>query len=147
VAENSLELRINGLDKLKENLDRFPIEIAKAGLREALAAGGAELLREAKSLAPVDTGALKQSVGMKITQDKGLDTNIVSIGPRYKKKPKDGKKSPGIYGLFVEIGTSKMAPRPWLRPALQAAKDRAVRAFAVKLKTVVDKAAAVLGNR
>lgn len=31
-----------------------------------------------------------------------------------------GSKLPKKYGLYLEIGTRKMAPRPWLRPSLAA---------------------------
>jgi HK97 gp10 family phage protein len=30
------------------------------------------------------------------------------------------------YGLYLEVGTSKMAPRPWLRPALEKSRKRIV---------------------
>lgn len=148
MPENDISIRIKGLDKLKVAFDRMPYEIAKAGMREALGAGGAVLRDEARALAPVgETGDLKRSVGMKITLGNNLDKNIVSVGPRYTKKTKAGKRSPGIYGLFVEIGTSKMPATPWLRPALSSARDRAVKAFADSLRATVQKVAAALGKR
>lgn len=30
--------------------------------------------------------------------------------------------TPLVYGLYLELGTSKMAPRPWLRPALEKSR-------------------------
>jgi len=43
------------------------------------------------------------------------------------------------YWWFVENGTSKMAARPFLRPAFEAKKDEAVNVFAEVLKDAVDK--------
>ncbi len=33
------------------------------------------------------------------------------------------------YGLYLEMGTSKMAPRPFLRPALRRTKRKVVKIF------------------
>lgn len=147
MPENQISANVNGLAELKQKLDQLPYEVAKAGLKEALLAGGAVLAHEAAALAPVgQTGDLQRSVGEKITIGHDLDSNVVSVGPRYRKS-KTGKRSPGVYGLFVEIGTSKMAPQPYLRPALYAAKDRAVAAFVEKLRQGLDKAVQVLKGR
>lgn len=55
----------------------------------------------AKNRVPVDTGNLKNSIGTTYTNG-GLGAEI---GPT------------ANYGEFVELGTSRMAPRPYMGPA------------------------------
>lgn len=82
------------MDKLIAALD---------GNREdVLMAAGTEVERGAKERAPYRTGALSNSI---ITTKE--DRNTVRI-------------TPGVnYAPFVEMGTSRMAPRPYLFPALE----------------------------
>jgi len=41
-----------------------------------------------------------------------------------------GVKKKGYWGLFVELGTSKMAARPFLRPAVQSNKAKILKLIA-----------------
>lgn len=61
----------------------------------------------AKRLCPVDTGRLRSSITHSLAQDgKGL---LALIGTNVE------------YAIFVELGTSRAAAQPYLRPALRAA--------------------------
>lgn len=60
--------------------------------------------RDAKTLAPVDTGNLRSSIGTDVT-DTGSSV-AAEIGPT------------ADYGLFQEVGTSRMAAQPYMGPAL-----------------------------
>lgn len=72
-----------------------------AGKASKLVTTTARKIRDdARGLAPVDTGALRQSI---IYRSHG--PFAASIGPTAR------------HGLFVERGTSKMAPQPFLGPA------------------------------
>lgn len=66
---------------------------------------GQKMVAVARSLVPVDTGATKQSI-MYLYEPK-TRTLSLCVGTRW--------------SLFLEYGTYKMAPRPYLRPALLAA--------------------------
>ena len=55
----------------------------------------------ARDLVPFDTGRLHDSIAV---VDRGLATDIVADAP---------------YAGFVEFGTVRMAPRPFLRPAMR----------------------------
>ena len=57
----------------------------------------------AKVYAPVDTGFLRTSIGNTVTI--GGDVIEAEVGPTAE------------YGLYVELGTSRMAPQPYLAPA------------------------------
>jgi HK97 gp10 family phage protein len=49
-------------------------------------------------------------------------------------------KSHAFYGRFVEFGTSKMAAQPFLRPAYDAARSKAIDAARKRLNLELNKA-------
>lgn len=89
-----------GLDKLAAGLSAQ--EIDRAVVRAALDAEGG-----AKIGAPVDTGALRNSIQARAS---GPGEAIVGVGM--------------LYGPYVEYGTYKMRARPFLGPALEKAVVR-----------------------
>jgi HK97 gp10 family phage protein len=67
----------------------------------ALRKTAADIERDAKILAPVDTGNLESSISTSVF-DAGMGAEI---GPMAE------------YGAYVELGTSQMPPQPFLGPA------------------------------
>lgn len=60
----------------------------------------------AKNLVPVDTGNLKGSIGHSDLRSVGRSGSLgAEIGPT------------ASYGVFVEMGTTRMAPQPFMGPA------------------------------
>ena len=82
---------------------------ATVGARAAAATrkSGAEITRDAKALAPVDTGNLRASIGMEVTGDGRTGRMTVAVGPT------------AAYGAYVETGTSRAAAQPFLWPATE----------------------------
>jgi HK97 gp10 family phage protein len=74
-----------------------------ASAAQAVARSAAAIERDAKIFAPVDTGALRSSISRTVT---GL---TAEIGPT------------ALYGGFVEHGTSRSGPNPYMRTALARA--------------------------
>lgn len=74
----------------------------------------------AKSIAPVDTGNLKNSIGMTVTST--ADEITAEVGPT------------AHYGVFLEYGTSRMAPQPYLGPAF----DKHISQLEDALQVIVD---------
>lgn len=70
---------------------------------------GAEVLADAKRAVPVLTGHLRDDLAMDID----TQARVIKVGARTAR-----------YAGAVELGTSKMAAQPYLRPALY--KNRAV---------------------
>jgi len=92
--------------------------------RRAVRQGLEMIAEEARRLAPVDTGALRESIHVEMSPG-GTNGEVVvgtSGGPEY-------------YAMFVEFGTAHMPARPFLRPAADAVRDRIQRQLA---KSVAD---------
>lgn len=88
-----------------EALDKYAASLG-TNTDRALAAIAFQVLGIAKTKAPYDTGALSNSIEV----EKAWGGYIV----------KDGVE----YGVFQELGTSKMAAHPFMVPAVeQAARD------------------------
>lgn len=71
---------------------------------------------------PVDTGALQLSIKKSVTQKGGKTTGTVSAG--------GGAVG---YATMIEFGTSKMAARPFMRPAINENADEVKRIFLQKI--------------
>lgn len=95
---------IEGLDKLLRKLDSIEPLVEEA-VEKALEKSGTLIEADAKTFVPVDTGALKDSIYHKV-QDGQLEV---------------GATMP--YAIFVEFGTYKMRPQPYLTPAFEANKE------------------------
>lgn len=113
--------------KLLERLNQISYDIA-ADLETAAKAGAKSIRDEAKSRVPVKTGTLRDSITME-TVEKDEDGVTIRIGP--------GKE--GFYGLFLELGTSKMPARPWLVPAVKGKQQEALKAVEDALKKALNR--------
>lgn len=122
-----LTVKLMGEKKLLEKLRQLG-EAAADALEEAAEAGADIVLEDAKARVPVRTGTLKESL-TKETTEKTAGRAVVSVGP--------GKE--GFYGRFVELGTSKTAPRPFLRPALDKNRRGVKAAVGDRVKAALEK--------
>lgn len=75
---------------------------------------GLAILSDAAQLAPVDTGALRNS----LTSESGMTGELTYT-------IQDGVE----YGVYQELGTSRMAAQPFLIPAIEAWSQRFQDAF------------------
>ncbi len=104
------EVEIIGAERIGRNLRA----IGRAAERLDTLQPGAEVLKdEMQDRVAKDSYQLHDSIDVR----RRGDTLEVGAGPE------------GFYGYFLERGTSKMAAQPWLVPALDAARDRAVAAI------------------
>ncbi len=107
--------------KLLKALKKLPLNIERNVMVGATRAGAKVVSDEAKRLVPVKLGRLKKSIGItKRKTRRGITTFSVS--------PRKGAKLDGFYGRFIELGTSKMTAKPFLRPALEKSVDEVLRA-------------------
>jgi HK97 gp10 family phage protein len=120
------KFEIEGLDDLMNRLQDMG---KKAGTiaNIALKAAAEPVLEDAKSLAPKNTGRLRD--GLKITNIKTqAGVKYVLVGIIKKDNPEL------FYGKFVEFGTSKMRARPFLGTAYERNKEQIQEIIAQKLR-------------
>lgn len=70
------------------------------------------IAEDARSRAPVDSSELRESI---VATEEGVEATAP-------------------HALWVEIGTEKMSPRPFLTPAIQAAEDALISSIRDSLK-------------
>lgn len=104
------------LRTLAADLDRAGGRVG-ARAAQVIRAGASRITRDAKILAPVDTGNLRASIGADITGDGRNSAITAEIGPT------------ADYGAYVELGTSRQAPQPYLFPAFDNNVDGITRAL------------------
>lgn len=98
-----LSVEIRGVDSLRDRLRMLHPRVRRA-TEQAVAESGRAMERGMKMLAPVDTGALRDSIRHEV------EGTTVRAGP--------GREVD--YALFVEFGTSRMAAQPYVRPVAEA---------------------------
>lgn len=113
---------IDGLDDLDQAIESMVRNLNGKQLEHAVNAAGAEILKEVENKAPVRTGKLKASIGTFSRSNDGYARSTIQVA---------NSKSGGIehYAVFLEYGTSSMRAKPFMRPAFDAAQQKAVEAF------------------
>jgi len=94
----SLSIKVEGLDKLIKALNQ--IQGLQEPLDEAIELFLEKVVTDAKSIVPVKTGTLQRSISWQGGRGE------YKVGSRVN------------YAPYVEYGTSRMVPRPFLGPAL-----------------------------
>ncbi|MEE9401255.1 MAG: HK97-gp10 family putative phage morphogenesis protein [Dehalococcoidia bacterium] len=150
--------RIVGDKDVMRALGKLSDILAGKVLELALTAGGLEIMNAAKVLVAKKTRSLARSIHVgghtEETSDPAYDPSgdLAKYGVEYSdiKGNKSTKRKAEVhigtnveYGPYVEFGTSKMAARPYLRPAFDENVDKArkqiiavLRSQLKKLKTV-----------
>ena len=139
--------RVKGQRGLSRKLSRMGTQVGGKTLRSAALGSTLSLLRQAQANAPEDErsylkqvytgrmvapGFLKRNIGRKSILSADRTFVKVMVGPR----------AEAFYGTqFVEIGTSRQPPRPWLVPAFTATKDKVFSTFKIKLDKLIKRAA------
>lgn len=131
------------LSKLTAKLDGLT-KAAEDAARPAAQAGAEVFYNEVKQRVPVSAAPHKS--GKKTYSPGTLRKAIYQAFAD--KESGDGKavyriswnKTHAFYGRFVEFGTSKMAAKPFLRPAYDAARQKALKAAEDRLAAELKKA-------
>lgn len=141
-----LNLDFSGLEDIARDLTRLSKAENNKVLRDATRAGAGILREEVIDRAPVDTGKLRRNVVV-ITQ-RGRNGEITSgvhirgVNPSTGGSDNTMKASNprnAFYWRFVELGTSKLAPHPFVRPAYDAREDEAYAAAVQRMNQAIDK--------
>lgn len=154
---NSISVKVEGLAELNRKLAALPDEIRKGPVLMRALHDGARIIRdEAKRLAPVlqpdpRTGKLdeRRIVGnlragiVEHTDKREPDTVLVRVRNRgyifgEGKGAQSWRRGNPNYWWLLEFGTSKMAPRPFLRPAFEGKKFAALNEIRRSLARGID---------
>lgn len=132
----SASLSITGLKDLQAQLLDFGATMAVKILASAARKAFLPVLADAKSFVPVDSGALQDSIKVSATKPKNGDA-VVVVGLRIGKTSlgRLGELAPHRRWHWIELGTSKLAAHPFMRPAL----DRNAQGILDTLKTEIAK--------
>jgi HK97 gp10 family phage protein len=131
-------------------LDRLAAAAGESALRAAGVAGAKLFQEEAQARVPVKTGRVKKNIIIKRAEEKSdgnkRQTYLVLVrggSGNYgntklnRRKNRVGKSydtdGDAFYWRFLEFGTSKMAARPFMRPAYEARRARAIDVMRARL--------------
>lgn len=123
------QLRIKNPEALKAPLRALEAIASESVLRQAAVAGARVIHAEAKRRAPVDLGIYEGKIG-KHPPGFLRDHMLIAYD---RERSVEGRRATylvtwskeAFYGRFLEHGTSKMAARPFLRPAYEAHRREA----------------------
>jgi HK97 gp10 family phage protein len=159
------EVRIHGLRQIEQAMKSLPARMDRRLLNRSLIVGGRLFRDEARARVPLlrvpdprrVRGAIQRAIHVGAVRPEGHTASVwVRVRPLTRRqianfKRKRGKQASAnpadpFYWRFVEFGTSKMAARPFMRPAFEAKKREAVDAAIADLRPRVDAEIAKLGS-
>lgn len=143
-----ITVRVNGLRELDAALAGLPAATGKAVLRRVGIKALAPVISVAKSLVPVDTGALKASlkVSTKLSRtQKRKQARAIATGKSAVNLHAGASALPHAH--LVEFGTVRQAPRPFFRPAWDQTKMQVLGIIRAELGGEIDKTARRLAAR
>lgn len=98
-------VKLKGVNELQEKLKK---NMDLTAVKKAVKLNGSEMNKQAKVNAPVDTGTLKRSIGLKI-KNKGLSAEVEATAE---------------YAAYVEWGTRYQAPQLYISDAFEKQKPK-----------------------
>lgn len=113
-----LSVEIVGLRELDRALQELAWPAARRALRKGMRKGANVIREEARAKARVKTGNLRKSIRTRERSEEAGNMRFAVEIPRR-----------AFYGRFLEYGTSKMAAKPFLRPAAEGKTEEAVTAM------------------
>ena len=141
-----ISAKMFGAKELEDALKLLPTTaLKKSVLRTALK----------KAAKPVVTDAKKNVLPI----SKRVARRVTTLPPPKKRRRKDivqleigtprakGPKGEGFIGLFFEFGTSKMAARPWLRPAWDKNREQVLKSISGEIGKSLERTAARLASK
>lgn len=98
-------IKVVGIEMLQKKLKK---NVQMEDVKRVVRHNGAEMQEKAQRNAPVDTGTLKRSIGLEIT-DSGMAAEVEPTAE---------------YAPYVELGTRFMEAQPYLKPAFDDQKEK-----------------------
>jgi HK97 gp10 family phage protein len=130
---DSVTMRVAGLKELADRMRALGPDINRKVLRSAVGAAAGLIRDQAKATNPDDTGRTDRALYAKFIKEKSSNHQVtyyvgVRSGKGERKKDRDA-----WYWRFIEFGTAKLAARPFLRPAFESQKQKALDLIAARI--------------
>lgn len=155
-----MRVEVAGLKELNARLLALPAEIGNKPLKMALRKAGKVVQESAKARVRRKTGVLADNII--VAQVRKLPRGEVAVQVTIRaraKKYKDSARNrrsgrvggsyadvgPLFYARFLEFGTSKMRPYPFLRPAFEENKTQLPELLRTELSVAIDRYVAKYG--
>ncbi|RUR34479.1 HK97-gp10 family putative phage morphogenesis protein [Vreelandella nanhaiensis] len=130
------------LDDVQQELRALEENIRERAIRAGLVSLAAPVKRDAKAMAPADTGDLAQAIGhrnINKRQRSRLGLAQGEVGILVGANRRINGRWQGRKGLWHEQGTEHMTPNPFLLPALQKNEGGAAGRFYQGLSRYLDR--------
>lgn len=129
---------IQGLEGIKQNLDRLEGKQAKKLVRHALREAAKPIQAEARQQAkafdrPETPDAIWKNIATRAMKARAVKRKGADLGVKIGVKHSN-RGEPLHYAVFLEHGTSEMAAQPFLRVAADTQQTEAINRFADDLK-------------
>jgi len=154
------DMQLEGLKELQAAMRELPAQMQRGATRKALMSGAKVTRVQAKATSAWadDSGFLREAiVSYAVKKNEHEYTDQVRIGVKRRRTKKPSRKLSGAgarrqrrqtkkivtpyYWRYLEFGTSRMAARPFMRPAFESTKAAAVRRIGERLREGVEEAA------
>lgn len=112
-----MSVTVTGVPELLQRFATLSARSQKGVMRAALRSAARPVVNKAKQIVPVRTGALKRGIQQRVS----VTSRVAEASIGYDRKQ--------FYGRFIELGTSKMSAKPFLRPALDGSQNEIESAF------------------
>ncbi|MDP9192298.1 MAG: HK97 gp10 family phage protein [Acidobacteriota bacterium] len=119
-------MKVEGVAEIQRKFANLSGRAQRAVVRDSLRSAARVVEKAARQRVPVDTGRLKKAITQRVTVQSSIGEALV------------GYRKEAFYGGFVELGTSKMAAQPFLRPALDENTDEIEKTFVNALNRTIE---------
>ena len=137
-------VKIEGLRELQAAMRDLPRKLQRQTVQRALREAAKPIHADARSRVPVQTGAVRRQIAIqrsrKFTGRDGVFGVVVRVRAMNKRMRAKGHTDP-FYWKFLEFGTSKMPAQPFMRPAFEGNKQRAIEIIKLALARGIERAA------
>lgn len=142
-----MKIDVSDMLDLTSDLEALSKSQSRKVMRDATRSAATVFKDEAVKRAPRRTGKLAKNIVVMTQRDRNGDissgVHVRGTNPRTgnsDNKMKAGNPKNAFYWRFVELGTSNMAPVPFIRPAYDAKQDEATRVAFARANQAIDEA-------
>lgn len=147
----SLKLKVQGVEDVKRNMASLAVRYGEEAAKAAVAGGQLVRGTAIKSIRNQshgqyttrtrEGGGSYEHISSKAGEAPNTDTGRLVSSIQMEVTPRDVFVGTGLkYGKFLEFGTTRMASRPWLVPALEGNRKKINDIFRAKIRKTTAKA-------